>query len=724
LLIIQEIDHPMALRSLLQALTWPAALALAATHPVASAAEVDIPTITVIGSRQQQSRIAGSATVIDAEAIQTARAFNVNEVLRKAPGLFPREEEGFGLRPNIGIRGLNPTRSSKVLLLEDGLPLAYSPYGDNASYYHPAIERFSSLEVLKGSAQIAFGPHTVGGVVNYLTPNPAEQLSATVRAAAGNAGYRQLYGEVSNSAGRAERRTGVLLQGVHKRSEGALDNTAFEVGDINLKLVQQLGERQALTLKLSRYQENSQVPYSGLTLAEYRSNPRSNPFVNDTLTTRRDGQSLVHHLELGPTLRLDTALYRSEFHRDWWRQSSNSGQRPNDASDPRCGGMTNLLSTCGNEGRLRDYVVLGLEPRLQFDHGLGTLRAGLRLQREQQRRLQVNADTPQGRSPGSSVNGGLVENNDRATSAFAWFVEQSVELGRLTLTPGLRHEDIDYARYNRLNGARGSTTLQETLAGLGANWRFDDGLVLFAGLHEGFSPPRVEDIISNSSGASVELAAEKSLNSELGLRYRNGSQVSLEAALFRMDFANQIVPASVAGGLGATLTSAGETLHAGAELLVDWQYDRDFARSRVNPYLNLSWTWVRDARYLGERRSVLDPSVNVTGNRLPYTPEHTLSLTAGLALLGGLRAQLELFQVDAMVTDDLNSLAITANGQRGRLPGYRLYNLSLNYRVPDRGLTLFLAGKNLGAARYAVDASRGLLPGMQRTWQAGLEWQF
>ena len=714
----------MALRSLLQALTWPAALALAATHPVASAAEADIPTITVIGSRQQQSRIAGSATVIDAEAIQTARAFNVNEVLRKAPGLFPREEEGFGLRPNIGIRGLNPTRSSKVLLLEDGLPLAYSPYGDNASYYHPAIERFSSLEVLKGSAQIAFGPHTVGGVVNYLTPNPAEQLSATVRAAAGNAGYRQLYGEVSNSAGRAERRTGVLLQGVHKRSEGALDNTAFEVGDINLKLVQQLGERQALTLKLSRYKENSQVPYSGLTLAEYRSNPRSNPFVNDTLTTRRDGQSLVHHLELGPTLRLDTALYRSEFHRDWWRQSSNSGQRPNDASDPRCGGMTNLLSTCGNEGRLRDYVVLGLEPRLQFDHGLGTLRAGLRLQREQQRRLQVNADTPQGRSPGSSVNGGLVENNDRATSAFAWFVEQSVELGRLTLTPGLRHEDIDYARYNQLNGARGSTTLQETLAGLGANWRFDDSLVLFAGLHEGFSPPRVEDIISNSSGASVELAAEKSLNSELGLRYRNGSQVILEAALFRMDFANQIVPASVAGGLGATLTSAGETLHAGAELLVDWQYDRDFARSRVNPYLNLSWTWVRDARYLGERRSVLDPSVNVTGNRLPYTPEHTLSLTAGLALLGGLRAQLELFQVDAMVTDDLNSLAITANGQQGRLPGYRLYNLSLNYRVPDRGLTLFLAGKNLGAVRYTVDASRGLLPGMQRTWQAGLEWQF
>ena len=102
--------------------------------------------------------------------LEESRVFTINEALRKVPGVFARDEEGFGLRPNLGIRGLNPTRSSKVLLLEDGIPITYAPYGDNATYYHPPVERFDHIEVLKGSGQILFGPHTVGGVINYITP--------------------------------------------------------------------------------------------------------------------------------------------------------------------------------------------------------------------------------------------------------------------------------------------------------------------------------------------------------------------------------------------------------------------------------------------------------------------------------------------------------------------------------------------------------------------------
>ena len=93
-----------------------------------------------------------------------------DEALRKVSGVHARGEEGFGLRPNIGIRGLLPTRSSKVLLLEDGIPLSYAPYGDNASYYHPPIDRFESVEVIKGAGQVLYGPMTVGGVINYITP--------------------------------------------------------------------------------------------------------------------------------------------------------------------------------------------------------------------------------------------------------------------------------------------------------------------------------------------------------------------------------------------------------------------------------------------------------------------------------------------------------------------------------------------------------------------------
>ena len=55
----------------------------------------------------------------------------------------------------------------------------------------------------------------------------------------------------------------------------------FRVGDVNLKVVQQLSDRQALTFRGSYYDESSQVTYSGLTLAEWQHDPFQNPFADD-----------------------------------------------------------------------------------------------------------------------------------------------------------------------------------------------------------------------------------------------------------------------------------------------------------------------------------------------------------------------------------------------------------------------------------------------------------
>src|SRR5688500_13048871 len=147
--------------------------------------------IVVTASRiaTEPARIPGVITIIDRRDLEGDRVFTTSEALRKAAGINVRDEEGLGLRPNIGIRGLNPTRSSKVLLLEDGVPLTYAPYGDNASYYHPPIDRFESVEVLKGSGQIVYGPQTVGGVVNYITRTPPAKASGSLTLIGGNRDY-------------------------------------------------------------------------------------------------------------------------------------------------------------------------------------------------------------------------------------------------------------------------------------------------------------------------------------------------------------------------------------------------------------------------------------------------------------------------------------------------------------------------------------------------------
>ncbi|MGD9979507.1 MAG: TonB-dependent receptor plug domain-containing protein [Hyphomonadaceae bacterium] len=154
--------------------------------------------IVVIGQRENLLRIPGSGSTIEAEDLEAARVFSVNEALRQVPGIYPRDEEGLGLRPNIGVRGLSPTRSSEVLLLEDGLPLTYGPYGDNATYSHPPLRRFERVEVLKGASQIRFGPHTVGGVVNYISPAAPSEFGGSLFVAGGDLGY----GEVAASLAR------------------------------------------------------------------------------------------------------------------------------------------------------------------------------------------------------------------------------------------------------------------------------------------------------------------------------------------------------------------------------------------------------------------------------------------------------------------------------------------------------------------------------------------
>jgi Fe(3+) dicitrate transport protein len=282
----------------------------------------------------------------------------------------------------------------------------------------------------------------------------------------------------------------------------------FTVSDLNLKLVHELAEDHALTFRASWYDENSDVPYSGLTLAEYEANPRANPFTNDEFKAHRSAVSVTHRTDFTERASLSTSLYHTSFDRDWWRQSSNSGQRPNDSSDPSCASMANLNTTCGNEGRLRDDQTSGIEPRLSLKHDkLGAeseAEIGLRYHREDQYRMQANGDSPTARVVGTGPNGGIVEDNSREVEATSAFAQNRFLLGKWTVTPGVRFESVDYWRRNNLTGQAGATSLREWIPGVGMTYAIGETTTLFAGAHRGFAPPVVSDIVTNAGG-SVEL---------------------------------------------------------------------------------------------------------------------------------------------------------------------------------------------------------------------------
>ena len=684
------------------------------------AESVVITSSHLLTTPESMESIPGSFGIVDAEVLERSRALNSNEVLRKVAGVNVRDEEGLGLRPNIGMRGLNPTRSTKLLLLEDGIPLTYAPYGDNASYYHPPIDRFESIEILKGSGQILYGPQTVGGVVNYLTPAPPQKRAGSIAIASGNHHYFNGHLSYGDTLGN----TGLLFGFTRKQGKGSRQNIRSGLNDFNFKSVTTLSPKQALTFKFNYYGEDSNVGYSGLREDEFRANPRQNPFRNDFFYGRRVGASLTHAFVLNPDVVLTTNLYGSYFRRHWWRQSSNSNERPNDASDPLCGGMNNLNTTCGNQGRLRRYLFAGLEPRLHISKRIFGLRSetdlGFRVHAEDQERVQKNGDRP------NSRDGLTVENNERRNQAYSAFVQHRLIFGKVSVTPGLRIEHVKYQRTNRLLDVTGKTQLTQLVPGLGVSYSTGNKLTLFAGVHRGFAPPRTEDVINNTTGGSIDLDPELSWNYEAGMRARPHAALQLEATFFRMDYENQIIPASLAGGIGSTFTNGGQTLHQGLEFSAALDSATLFRR-RYNIYLRTAYTLLPTAEFQALRFSNVPgfSTTSVTGNRLPYAPKHLMNASIGYAHSSGIDTFLEAVYVGSQFSEDLNRIdPITANGQTGLIPSYTIWNATANYKIENLRTTLFVTAKNLFNHLYVADRARGLLPGPSRGVHAGFKFEF
>jgi Fe(3+) dicitrate transport protein len=680
--------------------------------------DVQVLAREVAGSHERLRRLPGSVDVLEAGTLERSHVFTTNEALRKIAGVHVRDEEGFGLRPNIGIRGLNPTRSSKVLLLEDGIPLTYAPYGDNASYYHPPIERFDRVEVLKGGAQIGYGPQTISGLINYITPAPPARGAGSLTLTGGNRDYFNGHASYGNTVGR----TGFLLDYMRKQGDGVRENTNSKLNDVNAKVVRTVGANQSWTFRGNYYSEDSNVTYSGLREDEYRANPRANPFQNDFFSIDRSGASTTHAYTLSGDVALTTNIYFTSFRRHWWRQSSNSAQRPNDAADPACGGMANLNTTCGNEGRLRQYYTWGVEPRLRVHHQAFGVPSeadfGVRFHFERQDRRQENGDTPTARA------GTVVENNLRRNQAYASFVQNRFLLGGWTVTPGVRLEHVLFDRVNRLASpaATGTTQLTQVIPGLGISYTAGERATLFGGVHRGFAPPRTEDIITNQGGV-IDLDPELSWNYEIGARSTLRPGLRLDGTFFRMDYENQIVPASLAGGVGATLTNGGATLHQGVELAGRADMGALF-NSPHNAYLRVAYTYTPVARFAGTRFSSVSgfQAVSITGNRLPYAPRQLVTAGIGYAQPGGVDVMLEAVHTSAQFGDDLNTVTPTADGQRGVLPAYTVWNASINYDI--RRATLFITVKNLLDDVFVVDRTRGILPGSPRLIQTGVALRF
>lgn len=724
-----------------------------------------VPLTEVIGKGPEaMEHIPGSGRVITKERLEQNHRFTINEALREVPGVHVRDEDGLGIRPNIGIRGLDPTRSRKVHIMEDGVPIMLMPYGDPSSYYFPPIFRFDRIEVLKGSGQLLYGPQNIGGVMNFITRMPSAQPEGHFQFWGGNNNYFNTHFDYGGTWGKS----GYLVDYTHYQSDTPrFLNIRAKVDDLTFKTVQELSDRTQILAKFNYYREDSGIGYQGLTESEWgstRGQNRETLFNNDHFDFHRIGYHVAVNHMFTANLTSTINFFGHYIQRDWTRQaqqgvnadgSTNGGVQLGNSIPATAVGVVPANQRFTNE---REYWVYGVEPRFHYNHALLGVNAeadfGARYMYEQSDRKQLRHLSSGIGVPSSCVgvvggtpnnNSCLGENNLRTTNAYALFFQERLIFGQFTVTPGVRLEHIVYDQNNRLanvnngDGVYGKAEFTEVLPGVGVTYSPVKDHTIFFGAHRGMSPPQVSDAVTLNTGQPVDLGPELSWTYELGARGSLTQWAGYEFTLFQMDFSNQIITQSAAGGVGSTLTSAGETRHRGIEFATRLDLlDAVTGKNRDQDIiLDLNYTWVAQAEFVGTRNSSIGgisllpgeaATVSVSGNRLPYSPKHLL--TAGIGYSnrafapGAFDARLEAQCISDQFGDDRNLHNPTPNGQRGIVRGWCMLNAAINQHVKKINTTFFFVGKNMLDQETIMDRTRGIYPGLPALWQAGAKWTF
>lgn len=681
--------------------------------------------IDVIGDDPETAlrEIPGSAHLISREELASSYAYDANQVLRRAPGVHVREDSGpAGMRLNIGLRGLNPDRSRTLLVLEDGLPVALAPYGEPEMYYSPPIDRMSRVEILKGSGSIVHGPQTIGGVLNFITPDPPPSPQGSLELTGGQ--YGLFSGQASYGGTRDH--VGWYVNALRKQGDGWRD-FFYDINDFSSKLNVTASDSHRLGLKIGFYDERSNSTYLGLTENQFRTDPAQNPVPDDYLKIRRYSGSVLHQAAISPRVLLSNSVFAYTTARDWRRQDFDRAPRAgvvyrSVAGDPALpGDAIWLRNSTGNNNR--EFDVAGAESRLGMEHETLGLRhrleAGFRYLYEQHRDRRIDG------AHHMALSGVIREDEVRNGTAVSGFIQDRIQAGgKLTITPGLRLENYDFTR-NILRQPVGGTpadvdirkgdSVFKPIPGIGAAYQAAPPLTLFAGVHRGFAPPRVKDAITRA-GASLQLDAELSWNYEAGARLHAGRGLRAEATVFSTDFENQIIPAAQSGGATTSLINAGETIHRGAEFEVAADWDR-LLGARTGVLTEVRYTWLGDARFT---------SGIYRGNRLPYAPRHLFSMRAGYRR-NGFSVYLDGTRAGDQFGDNLQTVPGSADGTVGLLPAYWIWNLAGGHEFRGERFTFnpFVTVKNLAGAVYISSrAPLGIQPGMFRQATAGVRFRF
>ena len=628
----------------------PAILSLAVISTFSSVAHAgdndDMEHLTIFGTDRAINDIPGSAHVISQDELEKFDYTDIMRTLTAVPGVYILEEDGYGLRPNIGMRGTGQNRSEKVTIMEDGVLAAPAPYAAPSAYYFPTSGRMQQVEVLKGTSSAMYGPRTTGGVVNMLSRQiPNETLAGQLNLSAGEDGYGKVHGFVGGSG----ENIATVFEVFRYQANGFKDinhsdaETGFVKNDILAKvLVHSSNDAkyyQELEFKVKYSDEDSDETYMGLTQADFDSNPytRYSASQLDNMSTEHKQFQINHHIKLSDRFILGTSAYYNDFSRNWYKASKVNGDSLGSggidtASTFDAGSFEENAITVDIKANNRAYLSKGIQTTLDADFGDHQVKFGARYHEDEMDRFQwvdkYLLDTTFTMSQTNAGAPGSDSNRIDSAQALALFVHDEYSVGNFIINAGLRYEDMTIERHDWGKSDSGRTltpshkenNVDVLLPSLAVTYRVNDELIVLGGIQKGFAPPAPGNEDTNN---------EESINYELGLRF-NQSSFSGEALLFISDYDNMHGNCTASQGCNddniGNQYNAGEVKVSGLEVKTGYE----FSAKQVTIPVDLTYTHTQ-TEFQNSFDSKLDTWGDVTrGDELPYVPENQLQFTVGL----------------------------------------------------------------------------------------------
>lgn len=609
---------------------------------------------------------------------------NARQIYSQVAGLNIYQNDDAGLQLNIGGRGLDPNRTANFNTRQNGYDISADVLGYPESYYTPASEGLSEIQVIRGAASLQYGTQ-FGGLINFKMkePNPNKPFELVSRYTLGSYGLYTNFTSVSGTAGKWS----YYSYFNYKKGDGFRPNSEFESKNVFAQLGYQFNEKTKLTGEVT-YMRYLAQQAGGLTDAmfeedPYQSNRARNWFQVDWL---------LYNLKLAHKFSDKTNFTFNFF-----------GLQ---ASRDALGFRTNRVSQVdSNEERdliKGDFKNFGFESRLLTKYKAfnkdATFLIGTKF---------YKANNYQEQGPGSA---GVGSDFNFATEDYPNYGSQSqFDLPNLnvsvfgenifyvsdefSVTPGFRFEYIKTQSegfYQNINtDAAGNVIQNDTvednqnferafvLLGLGLSYKPSTNFEAYGNISQNYRSVTFSDINIDNPAFLIDpdITDEKGFTADLGIRGNYKNFVSYDLGVFGLFYRDRIgfeTAAQSDGSIKNVRGNIGDAVMYGVESLFDFNLKKIFNLNndvKLNYFVNTS---IINSEYTASDKA------GIKGNEVEFVPD--LNLKMGLN--GGyknLLANIQYSYLGSQFTDATNSTTASLSGVVGEIPEYDILDVSLSY---------------------------------------------